>query len=105
MPAPAGPANPPPPGQGGQQVTNLHPVEELKRRWTSCGRVLQDLTSNNNIPRPRTDDGSMELCLAYHLRGTCSSTCARRASHQRPLTPTEVQRIHEYLDAHGVARL
>jgi hypothetical protein len=102
-----GPLSPPGPpttqSAPGEQVTNVHPDQALMARWTAHNGNLRALTNNANIARPLMDDGSTEVCLAYHLRGSCFSTCGRRSSHGRPLTTTEAQRVAAYLTAHGVA--
>ena len=111
-PAPA-PTPSPPRGSGGSggaptgtpstPVTNTTPVTALIQRWGNHTGTLRSVTGSS-ATKPRTDDGSAELCLSYHLRGACNTDCRRRASH-RVATPTELQRIQEYLTAAGVAAL
>jgi tRNA threonylcarbamoyladenosine modification (KEOPS) complex Pcc1 subunit len=110
-PPPARPAPAPaisPPGApvaapNGTSVTNLHSDGELVAHFQRGNTGLRNLTTHANArPLPTADGSSTQLCLAFALRGNCSSDCSRSATH-RLLTAPERSGISSFLVRVGVA--
>lgn len=71
----------------GALVTNAAPVTAWTEAYAASGFRLQQI--RRHAPTTTVAGGAaVELCLSYHLRGTCYSNCERRATH-RPLKPGE----------------
>lgn len=103
---PAPPAPPPPgatpPAPAATPVTNLHSDRTLVAQFERGNMALRQLSSHANArPLPTADGSATQLCLAYCLRGNCSSTCSRSATH-RDLTATERAGIVSLLSRVGI---
>jgi tRNA threonylcarbamoyladenosine modification (KEOPS) complex Pcc1 subunit len=102
------PALPPPPGgqvppPSGNNVTNLHSDSALVAHFQRGNTGLRNLTTHANArPLPTADGSTTQLCLAFALRGNCSSDCSRSATH-RLLTAPERTGIAGFLVRVGVA--
>jgi hypothetical protein len=77
---------------------NAHPDAGITMRFERWGRPLNMLTSRAGVKAPQADAGQpgADLCLSFHLRKACNSTCRRSATH-RKLTTEEVSRLALYL--------
>jgi hypothetical protein len=58
--------------------------------------VLQKAGPNNRVPN---NNGGVEMCLSYHLKGVCNSNCSRHGDH-REHQPSEDQAIIRWCDTH-----
>jgi hypothetical protein len=77
----------------GQPVTNSQPTRrEWMTKFSDCGKTIRALREH----APRDANGE-EICLSYHLKGTCFSTCRRRASH-RVLTGVGKRNFGTFVD-------
>jgi hypothetical protein len=83
-------------------ITNLHPPMEQMRRFQGSGhrsiKPLTDAAPTWVCPQV----GGQDICLAWFLKGSCYSTCARKASHQRTNETTKTA-LTGLLDLAGVA--
>ena len=88
------PGNP----QGGspkrnEPVTNPSPNSTWVEKYKESGKKIADL-------RPHAPkDGSTEVCLSYHLRGTCYATCARKDTHKQ-LAGGPLRAMHSLVNTH-----
>ena len=85
-----------------ESVTNPAPDAALLARFARTQRRLGDLAPRGSTTVPLADNGTEPLCLSWHLRGECHSTCRRRTFSHRLLTPTEVSRLNSFLTQAGV---
>lgn len=78
----------PSPSGGGREgrvaVTNSHPPQPQLKRFTDS-----DLTSIGQLTNKAGPDNwkcpevnGQQICLAWHLKGSCWSTCPRKATHK-----------------------
>jgi len=58
------------------------------------GVRITDLVGSDPVP---SGEDNNPICLAYHIRGGCYSNCRRRANHERALTPTDKQKLSNWL--------
>jgi hypothetical protein len=58
--------------------------------------VLQKAGPTNRVPN---NNGGIEMCLSYHLKGVCNSNCSRNGDHKEH-QPAEDQAIIRWCDAH-----
>jgi len=49
-----------------------------------------------NVAPPKMDDNT-DMCLSFLLRGGCWSNCKQASNHGQTLSPTETQRLQQYL--------
>jgi hypothetical protein len=61
-------------------IPNPDPALQSLLPATVC---LKELIGNDEVPR---NEAGNPMCLAFHLRGLCNSTCCRQPDHARPLT-------------------
>jgi hypothetical protein len=82
---------------------NPAPDTGILARFARTRKRLGDLAPRGSgTVLPLADNGTDELCLSWHLRGECHSTCSRRDFSQRQLTPTEVSSLNSFLTQSGV---
>lgn len=104
-PSPAGLGAPPVPPvrPDGTPVTNTSPDADLVAHFQRGNTGLRTLTQHANArPLPTADGSPTQLCLAYALRGSCSSDCQRGSTH-RVLTAPERAGIVSFLQRVDVA--
>ena len=102
-------------GTGGAPAVpdrNPHPDQTIVERFLAWTRLDPNNTlstlSQQGGRRPRSAEGSTELCLHYHLRGECNTLCRRGpnragANHtHRSLTDTEKAGLVRFLDSNNV---
>jgi hypothetical protein len=77
----------------GSWIANLHPISALETIVPSDIK-LKDLIGSD--PPPLLDNGS-RLCLSYHIRRGCWSTCWRVSTHGSTLSFAEIERTKAYL--------
>jgi len=58
--------------------------------------VLQRAGPQNPVP---TNSGGTDMCLSYHLKGLCNTSCARRPDH-RDHTPAEDAALLAWCQVH-----
>jgi hypothetical protein len=83
--APSGPVPPAAPsttGRGGAQVLNPTVNREWKDAFERSGKLLRDL--RNHAPQWTIKNQPLEVCLSYHLRGSCYDNCNRKDTHLSP---------------------
>ena len=80
---------------------NPSPDSSLMTRFKDCGHAsIKSMIGNHNVTVPKV--GGKEICLAWALRGACSSNCKRKDQHKQCSRDT-VSKIHALMDACGVA--
>ena len=103
LPAPGTPAGTPAAPPSGTNVTNVHSDAALVAQFQRNNTGLRNLTTHASArPLPTADGSTTQLCLAFALRGNCSSDCSRSATH-RLLTAPERAGIAGFLVRVGVA--
>ena len=103
-PSPRPPAVPPPnrPAVAQEQVTNVRPDRDLMARFERNNAPLRQLTTHASAaPLPMDAANACQICLSYHLRGSCYSACRRTSTH-RMLTDPEKESIRAFLGRVGV---
>ena len=85
-----------------EPLTNPAPDAALLARFARTQKRLGDLATRGSTHVPLADNDTEPLCLSWHLRGECHSTCKRRTFSHRLLTPTEVSRLNSFLTQAGV---
>ncbi len=76
----------------------------VKNLAGSIGKIqkfLEVMGDGNPPPIPKNNRGQ-ELCLSWYLKGSCYTTCLRKASHEK-LNPTEEKRLVDFLKR-GIAK-
>ena len=76
------PSVPPAAGRGGAQVLNPAAVREWKEAFERSGKLIRDLRTQ--APKWTIRNQQMEVCLGYHLRGSCYENCNRKETHVPP---------------------
>jgi hypothetical protein len=71
--------------QFGNPITNPNQDPALQALLPTAVRV-KDLLGQDEAPR---NEANSPMCLSYHLRGVCSSTCRRKVDHDRALTQAD----------------
>jgi hypothetical protein len=74
-------------------IINTQPIAPLQA-LLPANIKLKDLIGN--VPPPQFDGGG-EMCLSYLLRNTCWTNCKRAGGHRASLTPSEHQRLVDYV--------
>ena len=83
--APSNPASvsaPPTTGRGGAQVLNPSLNREWKDAFERSGKLIRDL--RDHAPKWTIKNQQLEVCLSYHLRGSCYENCNRKGTHVTP---------------------
>ena len=80
---------------------NPSPDTSLMTRIKDSGHAsIKSMIGNHNVTVPKV--GGKEICLAWALRGACSSNCKRKDQHKQCSRDT-VSKIHALMDTCGVA--
>ena len=80
-------------GRGGSLVTNPHVTAEWKQRLESSSKRIRDISSKAPASTDTDDKGQpLPVCLSYHLRGHCYTSCNRLKTH-RPLSEPETAAV------------
>ena len=74
-------------------------VKDWHERYAAKKKSLYTLRTDAAGKLPKTSDGSMPICLAYHLRGQCFDVCRSKPTH-RPLTADETTVFQRFVDKH-----
>ena len=90
----------PPAGSRGTRVNNPTPNQAWREAFNSAGRRITDLRALDDRPRTRRQGQDMDICLSYHLLGTCFDNCSRMATHEP--TRAEINKIQSFVDTHLV---
>jgi hypothetical protein len=70
-------------GSARKEVTNMHPPADQMRRFAASGkRSIKPLT-DAAIGWVCPQVAGHDICLAWHLKGGCYTTCPRKATHVR----------------------
>jgi hypothetical protein len=79
----------------GQQVTNDQPTNcSWMTKFKDSKRMIRDLRAH----APKDTNGA-ELCLSFHLKGTCYTNCRWKASH-RVLMGATKRAFQTFIDTH-----
>jgi hypothetical protein len=85
------------------RVQNLHPDEDLQRRWRNSGHSTLTAMTEGLDPKPTMPKMSgVQICLMYHLKGQCKSACPRAKTHKHAGAEA-LAAMNTYLDQCGVA--
>ena len=96
------PTNTSPARAGSQSTVNSHADSGLLTRFKDSGfSSISAMTKDKDITIPKVSGN--DVCLAWALKGQCTTTCKRKAAHTRYNTST-VKKIHEIMDTCGVAQ-
>ena len=57
-------------------------MREWKEAFERSGKLLRDLRTN--APKWTIRNQQIEVCLGYHLRGSCYDNCNRKDTHVSP---------------------
>jgi hypothetical protein len=83
--APTGGAPPTaPPAQPQQESERCTPYNETFAPYRATGTRVRDViktAKDNGHSLPKADAGS-DMCISFHVKGICSTTCGRRADHK-----------------------
>ena len=74
-------------GRGGAQVLNPSVNHAWKDAFERSGKLIRDLRSQ--APQWTIKNQPMEVCLSYHLRGSCYENCNRKDTHITPSPPNK----------------
>jgi len=94
-------------GTGGRNndrtsVTNAHPPQvQLNRFKNSDHSSIGTLRAAAGTDWVCPKVGNEDVCLAWHLKGSCWSTCPRKASHKKASNAIQ-EKLTELLDKAGV---
>jgi hypothetical protein len=82
------------------QVVNPHADRRLMNRFRDCGHsAISAMIGTHSVVYPK--QGGKDICLAWALKGSCSSNCRRVAQHTRYNAAT-MAALHTLLDVCGV---
>ena len=85
---------------GAEPTFNANADTRLMTRYREAGfSTITAMTGDNEVEVPK--HAGKEVCLSWALKGSCSATCKRKASHVRYPRDT-IKEIHKVLDACGV---
>jgi hypothetical protein len=80
---------------------NPNPDASLMARFRDCGHAsIKSMIGDHNVEYPKV--AGKEICLAWALRGTCSSSCKRKDQHKQ-YSRDVIAKIHALMDSCGVA--
>lgn len=88
-----------PGGRGGGVVTNPRVTHAWRSAFESSNKMLADIRSHAPTTQDRGTGQQVDVCLSYHLRGTCFKNCTRRSTH-RTLAPLERTRMNQFVGEH-----
>ena len=77
-------------------VENPAPNAGWQQRYQSSGKTLAQLRAH----APQDTDNT-DMCLSWHLRGSCYSNCSRRSTH-RALTGAPLRKMNTFVNTHCV---
>lgn len=84
-PPPAVPAATPTPRTAGAPIAGKN--DELNQTWIysfkASPKSIQDLRALPASRLPKAADGKCNICLSFHLRGSCFDNCRNKATHRR----------------------
>ena len=81
--------------------TNPSPDQALLTRYKDSGHAsIRSLIGDHSVTPPKVN--GQEICLMWALRGSCTSSCKRKAMHKTYSRDVN-QKIHALLDTCGVA--
>jgi hypothetical protein len=82
-------------------VVNPHADRRLMNRFKNCGHsTITAMIGTNSVTYPK--HGGASICMAWALKGSCSSGCKRVAQHVR-YGPAVTTALNKLLDDCGVA--
>jgi hypothetical protein len=85
---------------GATPAFNAHADRTLMQRFRDCEHSkIPSMVEGHNVQIPKI--GNAEVCLAWALKGECSSTCKRKNQHVRYNQPV-VDKIHQLMTDCGV---
>jgi hypothetical protein len=80
---------------------NPSPDTSLMNRFKDCGHAsIKSMIGSHGVTVPKI--AGKEICLAWALRGSCSSNCKRKDQHKQ-YSRDVVSKIHALMDTCGVA--
>ena len=80
-------------GRGGSLVTNPTVTAEWKQRLEASSKRIRDISKLAPASTDTDDNGqNLPICLSYHLRGHCYSSCNRTKTH-RPLSESKTAAV------------
>jgi hypothetical protein len=100
--APPGPGRTPlaDPASRGSHVVNNTP-NPVYAPWKDRKGKLRDVLKPLGLPEvhpPRTDTNT-EMCITWHVKGSCNTLCGRCADH-KPQSAAEATRLTQWCQAH-----
>lgn len=95
--APVQPSAPPSRRDPGAAVRNPRPVQAWMTALTESG--LRLATVRRHAPSTQHNGRAVDLCLSYHVRGSCFESCERAATHRSP-TPAERAALSTFVQQH-----
>jgi hypothetical protein len=85
----------------GTQVTapTTQVVTTWHERFEGNAKSIQTLKNDGGKKLPKTANGACQICLSYHLKGSCFTNCRNKLSH-RKLDTAETTTFQTFVDAH-----
>mmetsp|Transcript_18923 Transcript_18923/g.45684 ORF Transcript_18923/g.45684 Transcript_18923/m.45684 type:complete len:729 (+) Transcript_18923:236-2422(+) len=99
-------------GPRGVTIQNPDPVDGWKEAWQGDGRTISTLKRQGNVPKTKFKGQMRPICLAWNLKGECSTACSQRESSHFTTVASEGapkltmraetrQAIQTYIDGFG----
>ena len=83
----------------GERVTNTNPINQFVSAYSESGRRIADLRGAAPQTTDRSTGQAVEICLSYHLRGSCYANCQRASTH-RNLSTAERRLMSTFVAQH-----
>ena len=83
----------------GEWVTNTNPINQFVSAYSESGRRIADLWGAAPQTTDRSTGQAVEICLSYHLRGSCYANCQRASTH-RNLSMAERRLMSTFVAQH-----
>jgi hypothetical protein len=76
-------------------IKRTAPINTAFQRFADQNRRIRDVLSKAGSDKIPKSDNGVDMCLSWHIRGMCNTTCPRKADH-RAHTAEEDNKLLEW---------